>query len=208
MMEQESSNVRKESNSSLETYSLPNAVDIELQEGFDLRFQNPASFLLIGSSMSGKTSFVLRCLDNIEKLFADPRCGQNVIFFYKTWQDKYEIFARKNVVKEWLPIFPSREIFEEKTRLYSRIGGSIVVVDDWDNLKHDTIDIFSISTHHNNVATFFLLHSLFPDNAAYRQISKQASYNVIFKSTRDKQQLVTFAHQMYARKWQAVAYLS
>ena len=75
--------------------------------GFDLRFKNPSSFILAGSSQSGKTTLTFNILRNIETLFTDPRCRNNVIYFYNQWQKSYDLFRKEDIVKEWINLISS-----------------------------------------------------------------------------------------------------
>ena len=127
---------RKKQATDLETFqaqsSVPELMEgVEMEEGYDLRFNNPCSFLIVGSTQAGKTSWTLRCLQNISKLFRDPRCAQNVIYFYNTWQNAFEQFDKLGIVTEWVNEYPTRKMFEEKTDKYKNCGGSVVVIDDF-----------------------------------------------------------------------------
>lgn len=168
----------------------------EEQEGFDLRFKNPCSFLLVGSSQCGKTSLVFQCLRNAKTLFRDPRCAQNVLYFFNVWQRKFDEFDREGIITEWIQELPTKQLIEEKTAKYVNHGGSIIIIDDYCS-KLKSSDIFTILTHHCNCVTFLLSQNLFSNNPAYRDISLNCTYNIIFKSTRDFKQFRTFARQIF-----------
>ena len=169
------------------------------EDGFDLRFSNPCSVLICGNSKCGKTSWCLKLLRHIDVLLKNPECKQNVIVFYHTWQNKFEEFSKLGIVRKWIKGFPTKKMFEDEFEGY-RHKGSICLIDDHMNhLQESAIDIFSVYTHHFNVFTMFISQCLFPNNVAYRQISRQVSYNVIFKTTRDFRAFSTFASQLYGR---------
>jgi hypothetical protein len=171
----------------------------EEEDFFDGRFNNPCSFLIVGSSKCGKTSWSLKLLRNIEILFKNPNCKRHVVVFFHTWQKKFEDFARLGIVHKWINEFPTKKMFRDEFEQH-RSTGSVCLIDDFMNhLSPQSIDIFSVYTHHYNVVTLFISQCLFPDSAAYRQISRQVSYNVIFKTTRDFQGFRTFAQQLYPR---------
>ena len=70
-----------------------------LTKCYDVRFQNPCSLLVSGGSQSGKTTHVMNLLRNAETVFRDPRCMQNVIYYYREWQPKFDTFKKENIVK-------------------------------------------------------------------------------------------------------------
>jgi hypothetical protein len=162
----------------------------------DLRFKNPSSFLLAGGSQSGKTTLTMNILRNIDRLFEDPRCKQNIIFYYHQWQHSYESFKKENIVKEWINKLPTQDDVLEKTLLYKDKGGSIIVIDDFaQEVTRDTVNIFSILVHHTNTVVFLLTQNIFPKNPVFRDISLNASYVIVFKNPRDSLQIVSFAKQ-------------
>jgi hypothetical protein len=164
--------------------------------GFDLRFKNPSSFILGGVSQSGKTTFTLNLLRNIDQLFEDPRCKQNIIYFYKQWQESYENFKRENIVREWINHLLTEDDIKEKTLLYKDRGGSVIVVDDFaQELNKDIANIFSIYAHHTNSIVILLTQNIFSKNPVFRDISLNANYIILFKNIRDASQIVHLAKQ-------------
>ena len=171
-------------------------------EGYDLRFRHPSSFVIVGSTMSGKTTWVLNVLRNAKALFENPKCTQNVIYFYKIWQEKFDEADRDGLVTEFIAEKPTTEIIIEKTEKYKKDGGSCLIIDDYANdMNMKDIQIFTVLTHHLSCCTFIMSQSLFPKCAAYREISLNCTYNVIFKTTRDFRQFRTFAQQLFPRNW-------
>ena len=171
-------------------------------EGYDLRFRHPASYMVCGNSQAGKTTWVLNVLRQSKELFQNPKCMQNVIYFYNLWQDKFDHADREGLVTEWIDEVPTKEIILEKTKDYKRDGGSVIVVDDQvSNLKSNMVEIYTVLTHHLSCATFLLSQSLFPKVEAFRDISKNCTYNVVFKTTRDFRQFRTLAQQIQPLHW-------
>jgi len=162
----------------------------------DLRFKTPSSFLLGGPSQSGKTTFVFNILSNIDTLFANPNCKQNVIYFYNVWQPAYELFKPRNIVKEWINKIPTAEDIKEKTMMYKDNGGSILILDDFaEELDKNIAELFSVLCHHTNSVVFLMMQNIFSKNKAMRDISLNATYIVLFKNPRDSSQIVHFAKQ-------------
>jgi hypothetical protein len=162
----------------------------------DLRFKSPSSFLLGGVSQSGKTTFVLNVLKNIDVLFQNPQCKQNVIFYYNQWQDAYDIFKNTKIVKQWINRLPTTDDIKEKTMLYKDNGGSILIIDDFaEKLDSAIVHLFSVLCHHTNSVVFVLTQNIFSKNRAFRDISLNSTYVVLFKNPRDSSQISNFARQ-------------
>lgn len=171
---------------------------------YDLRFRNPSTFILAGASQSGKTTFVLNLLRNVETLFEEPRCVNNIIYFYNQWQPSFEMFQKENIVCDWVSKLPRCEDITERT-LLSRETGSIIIIDDFaQQLTKDTIDIFSKISHHTNAVIILLTQNLFSKNPVFREISLNSTYIVLFKNPRDASQISCFAKQFSPGKSQYI----
>ena len=69
---------------------------------FDARLRNPSRFLLAGPSECGKTTWVQNLLRQADVLFEDPRCKQNIIYYYSIAQPSFEAFRKENIVTSWV----------------------------------------------------------------------------------------------------------
>ena len=162
----------------------------------DFRFKSPSSFLLGGSSQSGKTTFTFNVLKNIDVLFEKPECKQNVIFFYNMWQNSYDMFKSTNIVNQWINRLPTEEDIKEKTMLYKDIGGSVLIIDDFaEKLDSAIAQLFSVLCHHTNSVVFLLTQNIFSKNRYFRDISLNSTYIVLFNNPRDGSQISNFARQ-------------
>ena len=129
---------------------------------FSLLFRNNSKFLVCGPSQAGKSCFVLNFLRYGHLLFEDPRCLQNVIFFYNREQDGYDYFKDENIVHEWRKELPTSDLVAELAEPYRKIGGSVMVIDDFgQDLKEDTAKIFTQVAHHSKVTIFLLQQNLY-----------------------------------------------
>lgn len=163
---------------------------------FDLRFKNPCSFILAGSTKSGKTTFTLKLLRNIETLFQDSRCKQNVVYFYKKWQDAFDSFQKENIVGQWENVLPTEDRVNELTIRYKNKGGSVLIIDDFaQELTVDIVKLFTVLSHHTNSVVILLTQNIFPKKNLFRDISLNSTYIVLFKNPRDKSQISNFAKQ-------------
>ena len=168
----------------------------KIKKMYDLRFKNPSTFTLAGPSQCGKTTFIMNVLRNQDLLFEDPRCKQNVIYFYNQWQKSFDVLSKENVVTEWANKLPTSDDVMEKTSKFADQGGSVIVIDDFaQQLKKDTIDIFSRLSHHTNSTVFLLTQNIFSKNPVFRDISLNSTYIALFKNPRDSSQIRTFARQ-------------
>jgi hypothetical protein len=166
---------------------------------FDMRFKNPCAFILAGGSQSGKTTLTLNILRNANYLFETPECTQNILFFYNEWQSAYESISTEENFKKKLHFInklPTVDFVKEKTLAFKGRGGSIVVIDDFQNrLNNDIATIFQNVCHHYDVTVFLLVQNIFPPVKAFRDISLNAQYIVLFKNARDGSQIVNFLKQ-------------
>ena len=170
----------------------------------DLRLETPSTFLISGPSQSGKTVFVSRMINDGPYLFKDPRCFQNVLFYYNHWQPLYSELKDKKDVR-FFDSLPSLHEVKDLTEPYSQKGGSVVVIDDYmQRVNQDISTMFTVLSHHANITFFLITQNLFPKNKFYRDISLNSTYIVIFKNPRDLSQISVFARQFGSRKYKEI----
>ena len=170
--------------------------EINSEKFHDFRFRTPSSFLLAGASRSGKTTFTLNLLRQIETLFDNPECRHNVIYFYKEDQPALEMFRKENVVKHWINRPPTGEDINELTAQYDQ-SGSVVVIDDFDlKVNADIADIFRTKCHHKNCVVILLTQNMFCTKPYFREVSLNTTYLVLFKNPRDSSQFNCLAKQL------------
>ena len=172
---------------------------------FDIRFRSPSTSLITGPSQSGKTSLIYKILKNGQDIFQDSRCLNNIIFYYKQWQPLYS-----DIQQDFGAIFihavPTIESVAEETQKFEGQGGSIVVIDDFmQQLSSDISTIFTTLSHHINITVFLLTQNLFPKSPAWRDISLNSTYIMIFKNPRDSSQISLFARQYAPGKGKLVS---
>jgi hypothetical protein len=59
------------------------------------------------------------------------------------------------------------------------------------------MNLFTVGTHHKNTSVFFITHNIFSKGKYARDISLNASYMILFRNPRDKQQIQILARQMF-----------
>lgn len=162
---------------------------------YDIRFKSPSTTIVSGPSNSGKTSLVFDILRRGDELLEKPKCLQNVIYYYKQWQNGFDEL-NKDVKLQFINKVPSIANITEKTEGFSQIGGSLIVIDDFmQELTRDVSVLFSTLSHHLNITVFLMTQNLFSKNPVFRDISLNATYNIIFKNPRDSSQISHFARQ-------------
>lgn len=119
----------------------------------------------------------LSLLDNMNELFADPGCKQNVVYFYKQWNPVFESFDKKGIVRVWRNKLPTAD---EVVDLCTPYKSSVILIDDWQmSYNNDILELFTIYAHHLNLVLICLCQSLFQQgNKIFRQISLNATYLV------------------------------
>lgn len=70
----------------------------------------------------------MNLIRNADKLFEDPRCKQNVIFYHSIWQPAFDEFDKEGFVRSWVNKMPTIEDFKQRTDHYKDKGGSIVIL--------------------------------------------------------------------------------
>src|SRR6266849_2837827 len=149
----------------------------------DIRFKFGSNLCIVGSSGSGKTTFVERLLSN-PKVYFD-RIPEKNIWHYGQVKPKI-----KNVImKQGLP--DNEEIPKN----------SIIVIDDlFIEARNDgnVTNLFTRVAHHNNNFIIFLSQNLFHSSSQNRTRNLNTHYLVVFKNPRDKLQIKTLARQMCA----------
>lgn len=159
----------------------------------DFRYQHPANALLVGGSGAGKTYFMKKLIEHRTEMFNVT--FKKIIFYYSEWQELYKSLPYVEFRQE-IPALDDHPAGE---------GAKLIIIDDFlHELKQhnkEFLQFFIKGSHHRNLSIFFLTQALFPDGL--RQISLNAHYIVIFKTSRDLAQLRAFAMQMSPEHWRA-----
>lgn len=162
---------------------------------YDTRFKCPSTTVLSGPSNSGKTSLVFNILKQGNEILSDPRCLQNIVYYYKQWQGGFDALSDHLHVK-FLNKVPTSGNIIENTEDFTHSGGSVMIIDDFmQELTKDISVLFSTHSHHLNITVFLLTQNLFSKNPVFRDISLNSTYNIIFKNPRDSSQISHFARQ-------------
>jgi len=142
----------------------------------DLKFKHPFSCIVSGLSKSGKTSFRIRLLQNIDALCSKREFGSGIIRCYseKTDVPKPQQLPLKSTYHEGVP---ENFVSGGKPRL--------LILDDLlnDVYSKQVCELFTRGSHHRNISVMLITHNLFHQGRYCRDISLNAHYVVALKTS-------------------------
>ena len=158
---------------------------------FDARLKENFKIFVSGPSRCGKTSFVIKLLNNIQAFCKEP--PEEIIYVYSVWQSKYDEMS--TIVDHFVK---DDDTMHEKIQDLT-VGRKVLVI--FDDMIHSPslpiiAKLFTVTARHNNLSLIFLTQSLFIDKDHFRQISRNADYFCIFKNVRDASEIRRLAQQM------------
>ena len=124
--------------------------------GEDLRLKQPFSYLVAGSSGSGKSSICIRFLQNVEPICTEHNFGGGIIWCYlKRSAIPSRQFARKK-----------HDRFHEGLLTdFKNVGGKpfLIILHDLLNEAYskDVSDLFTKGGHHGNISFILITQNLF-----------------------------------------------
>lgn len=155
-------------------------------------------YLIVYLLGCGKTSLIMHIIKNIDTFAVSP--PQKVVYFYKEWQDKFDIMKASMGVQF---IEDNDNIVE----LVRDLGSTaFIIFDDMlnsSNLK-SVAQIFTVHGRHLNLSLAFLSQRLFNNNENFRQISQNSDYMCIFKNPRNSQEIRNLASQITPKSHELV----
>lgn len=154
-------------------------------------FYAPFRLIVAGPSESGKTTFVKRLLDE-HKLMVKPPPTIIKWFFneYQSWFDNYARFVH---FQKGMP----------DSKSLGNISNQLIVIDDlFQDASKDTVNLFTVASHHKNISIIFITQNFFQKGGHQRSITLNASHVAFFKNPRDRMQIYYLAKQMYPKNAQ------
>ena len=163
---------------------------------YDLRFKVPANFLITGPSSSGKTSFLVKLLQNAESMMTKKPVL--ILFYYNQWQNLYDrvknIEGCTVIFKKGAP--ESLEHVQDELKQFPLEDAKICVMDDMlGKLEGFMEELFTVISHHYNTSMVLISQTIF-GKKELRTISLNAHYMVVFKAPRDSMQFSVLARQI------------
>lgn len=149
-------------------------------------FKAPVSFILVGPSMCGKTTFIKNLIEQRDHLINDKiekvyYCCPNQNFAPK------EITSIKNV--QTIAGLPDTNDIENE---------SLLILDDFLlHLDKKIAEIFTVSCHHKKISVVLAVQNLYHRSCPWlRDISLNTQQIVLFRTLRDIQQIEIFFRQI------------
>jgi hypothetical protein len=150
----------------------------------------------------GKTHFVIKLIQNSDKMFQHP--PEKIIYCYGVYQDAFKVLEDSHpniIMHEGLPAesFIDQELDTAKYNL--------LILDDLleeFSRSRDISILFTRGMHHRKISLFVLYQNLFHQSPHMRTISLNLSYFVLMKTFRDKQQIGVLAKQMFGNSAKAM----
>jgi len=139
-----------------------------------LPFRHPFTWIVSGPTQCGKTTFILKLIDNAQTIIEPP--PERIICCYGKYQQSFDTI--RNPV-EFLEGLPDVNNFDGRLR-------RLLIPDDLMNEVDDSVaNILTKISHHRNVSIVFLTQNIFYKNKHMRAISLNAHYLVLFKNPHD-----------------------
>ena len=170
------------------TDKTPSTNCLETQTYPEFKFQHMFSMLVVGPSQCGKTYFVQQLLTNKCIDYPEKKPLQ-VYWFYNQWQPRYDeiqqVLKKKIRFSQGLPEL-SEDLHEIKP-----VHNNILVFDDLMAQAVDSPVLSRLFTQgrHRNASTILLLQNMFPKGKFNTDISRNALYEVLFRSPGDRKQI-------------------
>lgn len=154
---------------------------------------HPFTSIIAGPTSCGKTVFVTKFLTHIKNM-VDKEIKQ-IVWCYGVSQPIHEDIQKMiNVPIRFIEGVPTlNDVAPETVDIPTRL----VIIDDLMRESNgQVVDIFSKGSHHRNLSVLFLTQNIFYQGKGARDMSLNTHYIVLFKSPRDKTQIVHLARQM------------
>jgi hypothetical protein len=158
-----------------------------------LPFNFPATIGVFGPSQVGKTTFVLKLIENVESMFMTK--PQRILYCYSAWQSSYEKLENLPYVTLNEGV-PTRAQMEEFT--FDR-QPTLLVLDDLMSkiIKDPDVQHYvTVLGHHNNIGIVLIMQAIFPQGKCARTISLNCHYMVLFNNRRDLNQIKVLSRQI------------
>ena len=158
---------------------------------------HPFTCMVCGPTGSGKTVWVERLLMSAKQAISPPL--KRIVWCYSQWQPAYDRLLQNVPGIEFHQGIPSQIA---TSSFFNVSKTSLVVLDDLMVESSDDKSIsnlFTRGSHHMNLSVIYIVQNLFNRGKMSRNISLNSQYLVLFKSPRDKQQILVLARQLYPR---------
>ena len=158
------------------------------------KFMTPCNILISGASQSGKTTFLIKLIENSDEMFNKP--PYHIYYCYKVYQSAFDKL-RKNDKVTFIQGLPNiNEVIDPKN------NHILLILDDlMTESNQDTVNLFVIQSHHYNVSPVFVMQNLFHSNKSMRTINLNSHYIISFRQSRDSSQIGVLTRQIFGKNW-------
>ena len=150
----------------------------------DATWKHPFTCVVAGPTSCGKTTFVLKLVQDAPYLIDPP--PQNILWIYDHYQDVYSTLEDRVTFSTDL---------EDLDQLPKERRHLVVVDDKMGMAGTKMADLFTKGSHHRNISVVYIVQNLFDQTKEHRGISLNAHYMVVFKNPREKTQISVLARQ-------------
>ena len=177
---------------------LPPVDSLDTQPHPDFVFQHPYSMMVVGPSQCGKTHFVHQLLTHKCMAFPNKKPWR-VCWYYNQWQPKYTEI--QGDLGKKIRFFQGLPEVEEDLSSIPTSKHTIIVLDDLMAQATDSPMVSKLFTQgrHRNASVILLLQNMFPKGKYNTDISRNATYKVLFRSPGDRKQIDIMAEQTFAK---------
>ena len=164
----------------------------------DFKFNHMFSMLVVGPSQCGKTYFVEQLLTKncIKYPSKKPR---GIYWFYNQWQPRYTTL--NSALADEIQFTQGLPDLSEDLREISPKFNNLLVFDDLMLRATDSPVLSKLFTQgrHRNGSTILLLQNMFPKGKFNTDISRNAQYMALFRSSSDRKQIDIIAERIFAK---------
>ena len=160
-----------------------------MNQEYDCTIKHPARILIFGPTLSGKSTFVSKLLDNQEQVFnlrfhRIIYCSDGSRLKTETNNDSVETYENFD-----------KELFES----FNPKQNNCLIIDDFMHRAANDIEIselFTKRSHHQNVTIILLLQNIFPKSKYMTDIKRNASYIVLMSNPIDEKSIKLLSNHL------------
>lgn len=154
--------------------------------------------MIVGPTMSGKTSLVQKILKEATGMFQKP--PERIVIAYTEFQPLFEEMEKSIDTLILHQGLPSKEQIDEWSDGVEHTG---LVLDDMMMQvakSEESLNLFCVTAHHRRVSVLMLAQNLYMPGKFARTISLNCHYVILFRNVRDSRQVLTFGSQVFPSK--------
>jgi ABC-type dipeptide/oligopeptide/nickel transport system ATPase subunit len=148
--------------------------------GDDLKFKHPFTCIVSGPTGSGKTSFCIKYLQNLDSFSTETDFNGGITWCYskKTAVPSLQLASLRTKIKYHEGVPEEKEIDDA----YGR--PSLLILDDLLNQVYSSqvCDLFTKGSHHRNIGVILITQNFFHQGPYCRDVTLNAKYMVLLKT--------------------------